>query len=533
MQIRTKHPLVPTIKQTADGWTVTVGSAPEAITAKDKFAAPKKSSDEFPDTVPPLDSPKPPPAVAPKPVAIKTDAAPAATIPTGPKPIVKKLVEDPPFPETVPPLELASTVQSPALAAALKQAGAKVTIVHHDATPPTPVPTQNTEPFAMQFQPVTSSKQRSADTTAQQLDAPFPDRVPPLEMAVKHSARPESIHKTAPPSERLINLNCTDADLPQILKGLALQTGANIMISPDVKGKVTASLHSMPVEQALRQLATLTGVKFESVNGLYIFGVEPKEAKPAAGGPDAKPTEEERTMEKIVPIQSDAQDQIKSAIEARFKDAHLNVFSSTGSDSKPAAAVPQGAAAAQGQAGVPPVSNTQTAPLPVAIDSQVMPARYIILIGSASVVEEASELAKEMDNDIAGAADKYEKVTRSERELFAYDVKFSDPRALREAVISQIPGLRATIPPNSAAGWLQYDENKQIAEANQTVGGSNESNQQTASAQNSGSSNAYVDDHRRRQLSRAALFQGGEDLRSDATSAPRNPRPDPTSRSVP
>lgn len=44
----------------------------------------------------------------------------------------------------------------------------------------------------------------------------------------------------------------------------------------------------------------------------------------------------------------------------------------------------------------------------------------------------------------------------AETEYLMYDVKFADPRSLREAVIAQVPGLRASIPPASAANPRLY-----------------------------------------------------------------------------
>lgn len=549
MQIRSQHPLMPTIMRTSDGWTITVGAKPEGpktvaktfdgagfpetvpplkISKSTAVAAqPMKSmadvvahamkADPFPQEVPPLDTPKPANTAAPTPTtggpsaqaetvpvqeaadaidsphkrepkqvafpetvppldAPKAPAKPQAPEVAKPAPVKAttppaKPAKEEPFPETVPPLEPSGAYQSPALAAILKQPGAKITVVHHDPSLRGSIVGPTDQTYAMtggQFD--TPGKQHQAAPAAQPAETPFPDRVPPLEMAVKHEAPPSASMKVAAPPERLINLNCTDADLPQILKGLALQTGANIMISPDVKGKVTATLHAMPVDQALRQLATLTGTHYENDNGLYIFGREPNEAKPVTSvGPSAQ-TGPERSMERVVPIQSDAQAQIMQALESRFKESHLSVFSSNPSDNKGEAGQAAANAGAAGQTLTQQTTASAAAPLVSTVDSQVLPARFLILIGPASIVEEAAELAKEMDNDISGAAERYDKVTRSERELYAYDVKFADPRALREAVISQIPGLKASIPPNSAGTYGVYTANAQINQSNQTVG---------------------------------------------------------------
>jgi len=53
--------------------------------------------------------------------------------------------------------------------------------------------------------------------------------------------------------------------------------------------------------------------------------------------------------------------------------------------------------------------------------------------------------------------------------MVAYDVKFSDPRALREDLLAQIPGLRVIIPPPSAGNPRLYQPGQGIVQANQAT----------------------------------------------------------------
>ena len=60
--------------------------------------------------------------------------------------------------------------------------------------------------------------------------------------------------KELAPSERLVNLIFKDADVTNVLAGLAQQTGMNIIWGDEVKGVVTLRLENVPWKQALEML---------------------------------------------------------------------------------------------------------------------------------------------------------------------------------------------------------------------------------------------------------------------------------------
>ncbi len=62
----------------------------------------------------------------------------------------------------------------------------------------------------------------------------------------------------------------------------------------------------------------------------------------------------------------------------------------------------------------------------------------IVMVGREANVKRAESLLDQLDSSGYG------------NQIVNYDVKFSDPRALREALISNIPGLRASLAPGSA-----------------------------------------------------------------------------------
>jgi type II secretory pathway component GspD/PulD (secretin) len=63
-----------------------------------------------------------------------------------------------------------------------------------------------------------------------------------------------------------------NADIGNVLKALAIQTGANIVTSPDVKGTVTVSLSGVTVDNALDLITKLSNLKYAKIENTYIVG---------------------------------------------------------------------------------------------------------------------------------------------------------------------------------------------------------------------------------------------------------------------
>lgn len=80
-------------------------------------------------------------------------------------------------------------------------------------------------------------------------------------------------------------------------------------------------------------------------------------------------------------------------------------------------------------------------PAPTQSDRQA-----IVLVGRPNEVQRARQMLEEFD----GAGDGF----------FVYDVKYSDPRALKDALVGQVPGLRVSLPPGSAANPLLHQPAK-------------------------------------------------------------------------
>src|SRR5205823_8182377 len=75
---------------------------------------------------------------------------------------------------------------------------------------------------------------------------------------------PASPPSPPPPTgngQRLISLDFRDADVVNLLRILAAESGRNIVAGDDVKGKVSVSLHNVTWEQALETILEARGLQ--------------------------------------------------------------------------------------------------------------------------------------------------------------------------------------------------------------------------------------------------------------------------------
>ncbi|CUU05658.1 MAG: secretin and TonB N-terminal domain-containing protein [Fimbriimonadales bacterium] len=89
---------------------------------------------------------------------------------------------------------------------------------------------------------------------------------------------------TRPPV--LVSLDFVGAEIGDVLKALAIQSGANIVTAPDVKGTITVSLNRVSVEEALNLITRLSGYHYERIENTYVVGtpasIEAFRGKPAS-----------------------------------------------------------------------------------------------------------------------------------------------------------------------------------------------------------------------------------------------------------
>jgi len=81
----------------------------------------------------------------------------------------------------------------------------------------------------------------------------------------------------------------------------------------------------------------------------------------------------------------------------------------------------------------------------------------VVMVGREAEVAKAEGLLKDLDQ--SGYGD----------DVLMYDVKYADPRSLREALVAEVKGLRVAIPPASSGNMRVYEEGKGVVQANQSV----------------------------------------------------------------
>jgi type IV pilus assembly protein PilQ len=126
----------------------------------------------------------------------------------------------------------------------------------------------------------TARRDTARPLLAQAVPAPAP--APPVQPPT--TARPTN-------GQRLISLDFKDADVVNLLRILAAESGRNIVISEDVKGKVSISLRNVPWEQALQTILESRGLsKVEKDGVIRIVSNEQltKEREAAARVEEAK-----------------------------------------------------------------------------------------------------------------------------------------------------------------------------------------------------------------------------------------------------
>lgn len=72
----------------------------------------------------------------------------------------------------------------------------------------------------------------------------------------------------------VVSLDFVAADINDVLKALAVQTGANIVTSADVKGSITVSLNKVTLDQALELITHISGFAYAKSGNTYLVGTK-------------------------------------------------------------------------------------------------------------------------------------------------------------------------------------------------------------------------------------------------------------------
>ncbi len=201
--------------------------------------------------------------------------------------------------------------------------------------------------------------------------------------------------RPAPPTRTLVTLDFVNAEIGDVLKALAIQSGANIITAPDVKGTVTVSLSRLTVEESLNLITRLSGYHYEKIDNTYVVGTEESlKAFRTAAEPSSTP--KPRTVEALTFKVAKPTD-IATYLSARFPE--LKITPSGEKD-----------------------------------------ATYLLIEGDAETVERAREAAYAFEQQLTGSVEVVTEV---------YRVKYADSRDLARIVTQLVPGVTVSLGPDA------------------------------------------------------------------------------------
>ncbi|MFQ3611377.1 MAG: secretin and TonB N-terminal domain-containing protein [Fimbriimonadales bacterium] len=221
---------------------------------------------------------------------------------------------------------------------------------------------------------------------------PAPSEEPPTEirtLAVNPPARPTA------PARITVSLDFVGAEIGDVLKALAIQSGANIVTAPDVKGTVTVSLNRVTVEEALDLITRLSGYRYENVNGVYVVGTPNSIEAFRASGKKEESASSERAVE-VITFKVAKPNEVATYLTARFPNLKVT-----------------------------PVGDKDSA--------------YLLVEGPSHLVEEARASAYAFEQQMAGGVEIVTEV---------YRVQFADSRDLARILNQMVPSVTVSLGPN-------------------------------------------------------------------------------------
>ena len=328
-----------------------------------------------------------------------------------------------------------------------------------------------------------------------------------------------------------VSLDFTGVTPSQILKTLAMQTGANIVSAADVQDArpVSISLHDVTTEGALNLVCTAANLRYTYRDGTYVVTTKAgyQEAQRSIAG-----SQVETMLTRVVPIYSNEGQQVKAAVlkatggdNARgrfelFLPSEDLAFSQTqdvtpeGKESKTADSAELKVTSNKGGKDAyivvvgTPERLDEIADLTSKIDGQICaaigrtmpnsPAAFTkvydvrgaraadlvtaiagpnatrvggveILATPPTSIARQAIILRGREDEVARVYDSLGQLDSGEGASTDYvtvDLSFSDPRAMREMLLSNVPGLAVTIPPASVGNPRLYtkDDTRKQAE---------------------------------------------------------------------
>lgn len=194
-----------------------------------------------------------------------------------------------------------------------------------------------------------------------------------------------------------VSLDFVGAEIGDVLKALAIQSGANIVTAPDVKGTITISLNRVTVEEALNLITRLSGYRYERIENTYVVGTPTSIAafrEPTTPTPNPARSVEMFTFKRAKPAE------VALYLSARFPE--LKITPSSEKD-----------------------------------------ATYLLVEGEPSKIAEAREEAAAFEQRVAGGTEIVTEV---------YRVRYADSRDLVRILAQLVPNLKVALGPDSLLG---------------------------------------------------------------------------------
>jgi type II secretory pathway component GspD/PulD (secretin) len=226
-------------------------------------------------------------------------------------------------------------------------------------------------------------------------------------------------HVTMPPVEPKISLDFVGAEIGDVLKALAIQSGANIVTGNDVKGTITVSLNNVTVDESLDLITRLSSYQYKKLGSTYVVGTPKSLESFGVGSTNVRPAQQETIIE-VVRIQYGDLATIAQAVSAMMadidEDGQFRVFASSGSSGKEDKGGGSGGADKGGGGGS---SGTKS--------WDPRQDRFLVLTGTNNMVPIGRRFAEQLDQQ-------YGEAMRSGHVIEIYQSKHVDASTLKDVL---------------------------------------------------------------------------------------------------
>ncbi len=280
----------------------------------------------------------------------------------------------------------------------------RVRLTMHLDGPNQPAMQKTSEGYSLYFGDAKPTPQVSAKKPVDE----YPDHLPAIPGPKTISSSP-TVNSTTTVSREMssrVSLDFVNTDVVQILKALALQTNVNIVTSPEVSGKLTVSLGSVSLQEALDLITSMAGVRYTKMGNTYVVTSAAKFSETVQmlkGNGDLS------TETRVVPIYSHQGAQVKAAMlgsvpvqtllgkyDILLSSEDIGIFQQTKVGPNPADGT--GKATDSGSGGKnDTVVNTKSGVQKDQVDN------YMVIVGTPTRLDEVEAAARQIDQRICVA----------------------------------------------------------------------------------------------------------------------------------